>query len=338
MIFKNFYALLEEFLCTYLPKHKGYSNHTIVSYYTAVSQYVSWLADAVKIEKDKIQIFDFTKEQILLWLTNIEKNGGSVSTRNQRLAGIRSFLAFAAEEEIVYMDTFLSVGKIQTKKGDKSPKDFLSLEEFQAMLKAIPPGNKTSIRHYVLLSTLYDSAARVHEICSIRTDDISYGKNSSIKIYGKGRKTRIVYISSDAAALIKDYCKRFHITKETLFRNRYGNPLTDSGVDYIIKKYFAIASKDLPSLKAKRVSAHTFRRSKATHMLLSGVSLPVIQRFLGHESIQTTEEYLEIGSDAMVQAVNQTGISILSTDKMEETEEWSSADILEQIRLKISCR
>ena len=289
-MFKEFYPLLEEFLCTYLPKQKGCSGHTITSYYTAISQYISWLADTQKVNKSKVQMFDFTKERVLSWLTSIEENGASVSTRNQRLAGARSFLAFASEEEPIYMETYLSVEKIKIKKGCKSSKDFLNHEEFQAILKAIPPGNDTSIRHYVLLSVLYDSAARIHEICHMRLEDISYGKNCSIKIYGKGRKTRIIYISSDAAALLKDYCKRFDVTEGIIFRNRYGNNLTDSGIDYIIKKYAAAAAESLPSLKTKKVSAHTFRRSKATHMLLSGVSLPIIQRFLGHESIQTTEE------------------------------------------------
>ena len=107
---------------------------------------------------------------------------------------------------------------------------------------------------------------------------------------------------------------------------------------YIIKKYTAVAAESLLSLKTKKVSAHTFRRSKATHMLLSGVSLPLIQRFLRHESIQTTEEYLEIGSEAMIQAVNRTGTLVLPLEKVDEAENWREADVMEQIRLKISQR
>lgn len=335
-MFKGFYSLLENFLCTYLPKQKGYSNHTVKSYYTSISQFISWLTDVKEIEKSKVQVFDFTKERVLSWLFSIEEGGASVSTRNQRLAGTRSFLAYASEEEPIYMETYLSVEKIKAKKACKPTKDFLNHEEFQAILKAIPPGSDISIKHYVLLSVLYESGVRIHEICNMRLEDISFGKNCSIKTFGKGRKTRIIYISSTAAELIKDYCKRFNIAEGILFRNRYGNQLTDSGVDYIIKKYTAVAAERLLSLRNKKVSAHTFRRSKATHMLLSGVSLPLIQRFLGHESIQTTEEYLEIGSEAMVQAVKRTGTLILPLEKADEAENWRKTDILEQIRLKIS--
>ena len=337
-MFKGFYPLLEYFLCTFLPKQRGCSDHTVISYYTAISQFISWMEETHKIAKSKVRVFDLTKERVLSWLAYIEENGASVSTRNQRLAGVRSFLAFASEEEPIYMDTCLTVGKIKTKKGCKPSKDFLNHEEFQTVLKAIPPGGNTSIRHYVLLSVLYDSGARVHEICNVRLEDISFGKNCSIKIYGKGKKTRIVYISADVATLIREYCTKLDIAEGILFRNRYGKQLTDSGIDYIIKKYSTVASDGLLSLKAKKVSAHTLRRSKATHMLLSGVSLPVIQRFLGHESIQTTEDYLEIGSEVMIQAVNSTGTHVLPLEKVEESEKWRDADVMERIRLKISQR
>jgi len=186
-------------------------------------------------------VSDFTKERVLSWLSNIEANGCTISTRNQRLAGIRSFLAFAADEEPVYMDIFIPIGKIHVKKGNKPSKDFLNQEEFQEILKSIPSGSELSIKHYVLLSTLYETGARVQEICDMKQEDISYGKNCSVKIYGKGRKTRIVYISSDMAAILKEYCTGFSVKEGNLFRNRYGETLTDSGIDYIIKKYTAIA-------------------------------------------------------------------------------------------------
>lgn len=90
-------------------------------------------------------------------------------------------------------------------------------------------------------------------------------------------------------------------------------------MDYIIKKYVAIALEKIPSLKSKKVSAHTFRRSKATHMLQNGVSLPVIQRFLGHESIQTTEVYIEIGSEAIIKAVNESAALLMAPDTNNES-------------------
>ena len=333
---KGLYTLIEKFLCVYLPKHRGYSSHTIVSYHASLSSFLTWMVKTLGCKKEKIQVFDFKTERILLWLDEIENDGNSASTRNQRLAGIRSFLAFAAEEDIVYTETHINARKIKVKKGKRPPKDFLSQEELQEILKAISGGSDLFLGHYVLLVTLYDSGLRVQEICELKLDDISFGKNCTIKVFGKGQKTRIVYLSSDTASVIQSYCKRIQRTEGFLFHNRYGNSLTDSGIDYIIKKYVSIASEKLPSLKPKKVSAHTFRRSKATHMLQNGVSLPVIQRFLGHESIQTTEVYLEIGSEAIIKAVNESATSLMTPDTINEPEKWRDLDIMERIRKKIS--
>jgi len=90
--------------------------------------------------------------------------------------------------------------------------------------------------------------------------------------------------------------------------------ISDSGIDFILEKYTGMASKKISSLRYKNVSPHTLRRSKATHMLLNGASLPVIQRFFGHESIKTTEVYLEIGSEAMTVAVEEAGKLLFGPD------------------------
>ena len=116
------------------------------------------------------------------------------------------------------------------------------------------------------------------------------------------------------------------------FCNRYGNRISDSGIDYILKKYAKIASVKEKTLGSKKVSPHILRRSKATHMLLNGASLPVIQRFLGHKSIQTTEAYLEIGSEAMIKAVEKAGKLIFMNGPQETVSSWKDPDILKRLK------
>lgn len=72
-MFKEFYPLLEKFLSIYLPKQKGYSNHTVVFYYTAVSQYVLWLTETANIKKRKDPSVDFTKERVISWFHILKK-------------------------------------------------------------------------------------------------------------------------------------------------------------------------------------------------------------------------------------------------------------------------
>ncbi|GAA0372972.1 tyrosine-type recombinase/integrase [Alkalibacterium sp. s-m-22] len=331
---KSFYFLLEEFLCYYLPHQRGYSPNTIRSYYTTLCSIIYWMENNQNIPKELIEITDFTKSRVNKWLMSIEQSGSSISTRNQRLAGLRSFLSFVVEEEIIYQNVLLELNSIHVKKAPRPITDFLTLEEVKGVLSIIPIDNSMSFKHYVILCTLYDSGTRVNELCNIKIEDIVFDKHCSIKICGKRNKTRIIYLSPIVAKQIKKYINQFGITEGYLFRNRYETKISDSGIDYIIKKYSQMANKSFPNLQNKKISAHTFRRSKATHMLLNGVNLSIIQRFLGHESIQTTEVYLEVGSQAMIEAVERNNKLILANTDFKD-DSMLNKDTLEQIRLKL---
>lgn len=89
----------------------------------------------------------------------------------------------------------------------------------------------------------------------------------------------------------------------------------------------------VPSIGQKTVSPHTMRRNKATHMLLNGASLPLIQRFLGHESIQTTQTYLDAGSEAMQKAVTEAEKKLLASGITSPTvTDWRDQDILKRLK------
>ncbi|MGV8147173.1 MAG: tyrosine-type recombinase/integrase [Alkaliphilus sp.] len=126
--------------------------------------------------------------------------------------------------------------------------------------------------------------------------------------------------------------KKFNLENGALFKNRCGYRISDSGISYILKKYAKTASTKEKTLNSKRVSPHILRRSKATHMFLNGASLPVVQRFLGHESIQTTETYLDIGSEAMIKAVEEAGKLIFKDTPEETVSSWKDPDILRRLK------
>ena len=163
-------------------------------------------------------------------------------------------------------------------------------------------------------------------------EDFSFGKENSIVIFGKGSKYRRVYLTKHTVKLIKEYSRKFNLEKGAMFKNYCGDRISDSGIDYILKKYAKTASVKEKTLGSKTVSPHILRRSKATHMLLNGASLPIIQRFLGHESIQTTEAYLEIGSEAMTKAVEEAGKLIFKNTPEETVSSWKDPDILRRLK------
>jgi site-specific recombinase XerD len=129
---------------------------------------------------------------------------------------------------------------------------------------------------------MYDTASRVSELINIKVEDLSYGSNNSIRIKGKGNKYRIVYITSHTVKLINDYLKKYGIKEGYLFLNNQKKKMTRFGVEFLVNKYYDLACQKCPSLKTKNVTPHTFRHTKACHMLINGTALPVIQRFLGH--------------------------------------------------------
>lgn len=327
---KELYELLESYMLVYLPLERGYSKNTVLSYYTSVKQFLSFLEQEQKLKRS-VSVLDFNMDNVSKYLLYIERQGKSITTRNQRLAGLVSFVSYCAMQEPVYQNTLDSVKKIKMKKPVKRKLDFLTIEEYKALISAIDLKEKNGLRYYVMINLLYDTAARVSEFTHIKVEDLNYGSNNSIRIFGKGKKFRNVYISDTTVKLINDYMKKYEISSGYLFRNKRGMPLSRFGVEYIINKYYEKACKTIPSLKAKNVTPHTLRHTKACHFLMNGTALPVIQKFLGHSSVQTTEIYLDVTSDAVIKAVDQASKLVMTEEDIQTRPIWHEDNIIRQL-------
>lgn len=191
--------------------------------------------------------------------------------------------------------------------------------------------SQNGLRHYTIINLLYDTATRVSELINIKVEDLNYGSNNSIKIYGKGKKYRIVYITDNTVNLLNDYMKKYKIRHGYLFLNNQNKPLTRFGIEYLIKKYYEIACKSMPSLKSKNVTPHTMRHTKACHFLINGTALPVIQKFLGHASVQTTEIYLDLTSKAVIDAVEKASTLITNKNDTIVEAKWKDDKILKAL-------
>jgi len=331
---KTFPSMLEHYVISYVRKEAGMSHETLRAYYTSIEQYILWIRDTHNVRVEDINMSHFKKESIKSFLAYIEtEKKVSISTRNLRRAGIIAFLAYISEVNLMYTNVYIDSKKIKNKKAPKPKKDFLTIEEYKAMLEAIDIFTREGFKHYILINVMYDTAARVDETVKMNVEDFSFGKENSVLIFGKGSKYRRIYFTKHTVKLIKEYKQKFNLEQGALFKNRCGNRISDSGIDYILKKYAKLASEKEKTLGSKTVSPHVLRRSKATHMLLNGASLPVIQRFLGHESIQTTETYLEIGSEAMTKAVEEAGKLIFKgTPDENPVATWKDPDILKRLK------
>ena len=176
--------------------------------------------------------------------------------------------------------------------------EYLTIEGIKSVLDAVETSSRTGFRDLTLLSLMYDSAARVQEIADLSVNDFRAEKPSTLRLTGKGSKTRIVPLMSTTSDLVSKYISIYHPSYRgeynvPLFSNRKKEKLTRAGIAYILKKYIKIAREKQPDLIPETVSPHGLRHSKSMHMLQAGVPLIYIRDFLGHSEISTTEIYYD---------------------------------------------
>ena len=218
------------------------------------------------------------------------------STQNYYLIALRSLLEFFVEKNIPSLSpTAVKLAKDKTEKEVK----YLTLRQIEKLLLAPDTNKKTGLRDRAILETLFSTGLRVAELVSLDMDQIkikSGTKELEIAIVGKGRKVRSVYFSERAVYWLRKYLNQRTDADKALFINykpgiektNLNRRLTPKSVEGIVKKYVKIAG--LPTL----ATPHTLRHSFATDLLARGVDLRLVQEFLGHRNIATTQIYTHV--------------------------------------------
>ena len=174
---------------------------------------------------------------------------------------------------------------------------------------------KSGRRDLALLSLMYDTGARVQEIADLTPQCVRFEKPATIRLHGKGNKTRIVPMMEAQVSLLKRYMTEQNLLRSEeqphpLFRNKCGVKLTRAGISYILDKYVSMARTIAPELVPDNISCHCLRHSKAMHLLQAGVNLVYIRDFLGHFSVQTTEVYAKADSRQKRQALEKAYVDV----------------------------
>jgi site-specific recombinase XerD len=294
---RDFSFYLSNFLTSYLPGQKGLKTNTILSYRDAFVLFLRFCRDSKKIPIEKLSFKHINQAlmvEYLIWLET--KNGASVASRNQRLTAIRSFFKYVQSEAPEHLALCQSILAIENKKHKKPVVNFLGKQGVRTLLKQPDTTTLRGRRDLLLLEVLYDSAARVQELCDLKVRDVRLDAPPTIRLTGKGGKTRIVPLSVSVASLLHQYISETSMDTPTaqdypLFANRSNQPLTRGGVGYILQKHAGSARSELPDEIPDKLTPHCLRHSKAMHLLQSGINLIYIRDFLGHESIETTQIY-----------------------------------------------
>jgi len=300
----DFAWYLTGFLSKYLPGQRNLSSNTIASYRDAFKLFLIFCETEKKRKMDRLELADISRELVVEYLAWLEEHRScSISTRNQRLAALRSFFHYvssSAPETLLVCQKILS---IPMKKNAQQIMSYFSPEGLRLLLEQPDTSTPQGRRDHAMLVLLYDCAARVQELVDLCLRDVRLENPATVTVRGKGRKRRIVPITSKAASILKQYLleKGWFGTTESLdfpvFMNSRQLKLSRAGIAYILSKYVEAARRINEGLIPQTVSPHSLRHSKAIHLLRSGVPLIYIRDFLGHVSVTTTEIYAKVDSE-----------------------------------------
>lgn len=288
----KFAKLLQSFLTNYIVDECNYSLNTKKSYSTTFYLLIMFLDKNYNLKPNDIDFENINNEVILDFLNWLEiERDSSVSTRNQRLAVIKSFYKYVQYHEPSLFDTCNKILGIKSKKAPNKIISYFSEDEIKIMITYL--NNIKNFKLLTLICVLYETGCRVDELINIKITDITFSGSSSITITGKRNKVRIVPISDELVKVIEKYLNNYYIDygEGLLFYSKNKRKYSRNGINYLVDVLIKNLRQEYSDYYKKKYSPHSFRHSKATHLYNNGTPLLYIKDFLGHSTISTTEIY-----------------------------------------------
>lgn len=287
--------LLQQFFCQHLMQQRHVSPRTVSSYRDTFRLLLRFAEQQLNRAASTLQLGDIDASLVLSFLDHLEEQRhNSIRSRNARYAAIRAFLHYAARQEPMALAQIQRVLAIPMKRFERPVVGFLSAEEMEAIIQAPDPATWSGQRDQILLMMLYNTGARVSEIIAVRREDVSREQGRAVHLHGKGRKERVVPLWKRTAGMLRSWMLQIGPEPtQPLLPNRFGQPMSRSGVEQRLQQAVTAAAGGCPSLQARTVSPHVIRHTTAMQLLQAGVDLAVIALWLGHESVVTTHQYLQ---------------------------------------------
>lgn len=304
----NFAGLVEAFFTDRLMQQRKASSNTIASYRDSFCLLFKFAQQRLNKAPSMLSIDNLDAPFIGTFLHHLEKDrGNSARSRNARLAAIHSFFKYVALQDPSHSAVIQRVLAIPTKRYDRKPIDFLTQPEIDALLAAPDQSTWAGRRDRTLLLLAIQTGLRVSELIGLICQDIVLDSGAHVRCEGKGRKERCTPLRKDSAAVLRSWMRERHgQPHDPLFPNARGGFLSRDGVEYLLTKHVAVARKKCQSLTKKRVSPHVLRHTAAMDLLQHGVDRSVIALWLGHESPETTQVYVQADLEMKEKALAKT--------------------------------
>ncbi|MHC4686787.1 MAG: site-specific integrase [Planctomycetota bacterium] len=304
----NFPALLEAFFTDRLMRQRQASPNTIASYRDSFCLLFKFAKQHLNKGPSTLSIEDLDAPFIGSFLNHIEKDRGNCArSRNVRLAAIHSFFKYVALQDPSHSALIQRVLAIPSKRYDRKPIDFLTKPEIEALLAAPDQSRWNGRRDRTLLLLAVQTGLRVSELITLTCTDIVLDSGALVRCKGKGRKDRCTPLRKELVVLLRSWLReRSGQPDDPLFPNARGAFLSRDGVEYLLAKHVAVARQKCPSLQKKRISPHVLRHTAAMELLQHGVDRSVIALWLGHESLETIQVYVQANLEMKEKALAKT--------------------------------
>jgi integrase/recombinase XerD len=291
----DFPVLLESFFTERLVAQRRASPHTIASYRDTFRRLLQFAQKQLHKPPSQLAMEDLNAPFLGTFLNDLENHrANGARSRNLRLTAIRSFFRYAALEVPHHSALIQRVLAIPNKKQPRPLVDFLTQPELKAVLAAPNRNTWLGRRDHALLLIAVQTGLRLSEFTNLRQSDISLRSGAHVRCQGKGRKERCTPLAKPTVAVLAAWIKeQGKDASKILFPSARGGPLSSDSVRYLVTKYAAMARKNCPSLSQKRVTPHVLRHTAAMELLQAGVDRALIALWLGHESVETTQIYLD---------------------------------------------
>ena len=271
---------------------RNLSLHTKRNYLSDLRQFQNFLLEnnISAGEKGNDRVIHIDQTTIRAFLAFLYRKKIKKITISRKISSLRAFFKYLLREGRVKNNP---AEMIQTTKVDKYLPTFLSVDEAFSLTGTEFKDDVFGLRDKAIIELLYSSGIRVSELTGLNVDDIDWN-SSLVKIRGKGKKERIIPVGGPALEALKNYVrKRDELLKKNLtndintplFLNKSGTRITTRSVGRLLDKYVLLSGIN------KKIGPHVLRHTFATHLMDGGADLRIIQEFLGHESLSTTQKY-----------------------------------------------
>lgn len=264
----------------YLLYEKRYSENTAKGYCKDIELMLK------NFSKEEIPLSKLTKDQLKDYLGEIFESV-SASSLHRKISAIKHFYLFLHKRELIIENPAVTL--ISPKKEKHLP-GLLSREEVLVLIDFEFKHDEKGLRDKAIIELLYSSGIRVGELVSLKLNAVDL-KTPAVRVFGKGKKERLIPVTVEARLAIENYLF-FRTNKKDkssyLFVNKFGKPLTERGIQYILDELAKNAGV------FRKISPHMLRHSFASHFLENGMNLRYLQSMLGHSNLSTTEIYTHL--------------------------------------------